>query len=229
MKRLAPVLALAVFVAASSASLARADEQPPLIKHVPVAKANKGDAVNISAEMEDESEIFAPTLYFRYPGARGYSSVAMTRKGAAFVASVQATADVEYWIEAYDEFGNGPTREGSPDRPHRIGVAERAAVARVAPVPAPVPVENVPEPVAPPPAPDAFVDTTPAPPPPVAFVDVPPPLADAFLEIEEKPIYKEWWFIGTGAAVGAVIIVAGIIAAQPDPVYQNSFSASFKR
>jgi hypothetical protein len=228
MRRLSLAAALLV---ATFAFAARADDtQPPLIRHVPVAKAMKGDSVSISAQMEDQSEIFAPTLYFRYPGARGYSSIAMARKGDSFVASVQATADIEYWIEAYDEFGNGPTREGSPERPHKVAVADKVSAPRPAPVarveaPPPPPTTRA----EPPPPPADFdaqrsVETLP---PPVVEQPVMPP--DVFVQEEAKPIYKEWWFIGGGAVVGVAVVVVAVVALQPDPVYRNVFSASFKR
>ena len=224
------IATLASFLILASVSIASADDtQPPLINHTPVSKANKGDSVAISAQMEDESEIFAPTLYFRYPGARGYSSVAMTRKGDAFVANVQATADIEYWIEAYDEFGNGPTREGSPDRPHRVGVADKApAKAKVDASPIP----SAPAPEAAPPPPEAFDASG-------ALEALPPPSADimpqdpnAMLPDDEpiaEPVYTQWWFLGAVGVVVAGGVVAAIILAQPPPIYQNTWSASVVR
>lgn len=221
---------LAAFILASTALVARAeDTQPPLINHTPVAKAMKGDSVTISAQMEDESEIFAPTLYFRYPGARGYSSVAMTRKGDAFVANVQATADIEYWIEAYDEFGNGPTREGSPDRPHRVGVAEKAAAPKVAKA------DPVAPPMDPPPPAPADVQQFDA----TAAVDaLPPPMVDLEpLEpaplpddlVEPSPVYKQGWFLGTVGVVAAAAVVGIVYVSQPDPINRNTFGVTTSR
>lgn len=136
MRRLVPLVLLAAIGLARPA-LAE-DLQPPRIVHTPVKRAWLGDTVTVSARMQDESEIFAPTLYFRHPGALSYSSIEMSARGDLYVASVEASADIEYWLEAYDEFGNGPTREGSPDKPLVIVVAERpAGVAGLVAEPAP--------------------------------------------------------------------------------------------
>lgn len=222
------LLALVFLVA--SAAVARADDtQPPIIRHTPVSKAMKGDAVSVSADMEDESEIFAPTLYFRYPGAKNYSSIPMTKKGGStYVATVQATADVEYWIEAYDEFGNGPAREGSPDRPHKVTVAEKT-VSRptvVAARPEPKPEPPPPPPAAAEPEPESVVLDAPPP----APLPEPPAFTEPTVITEDpKPIYREWWFIGGGVAVTAAVVTVAVIALQPAPVYRNTFSASFKR
>jgi len=197
------------------------DSTPPLIRHSPIARAGKGDSVTISAQMEDESEIFAPTLYYRYPGAKSYSNVAMGRKGDSFTATVQATADIEYWIEAYDEFGNGPTREGTPDRPHRIGVADRSAprVAREPPRPPPPPPPKPPPPPEPEPQPEPVVAHPPRPPPPP--VPLPPPLPPE----PSKPVYRQWWFwTGTGVIVAGAA-VASFFVLQPAPVHQDVFGA----
>ena len=218
-----------VFLAALAA---RADDTtPPLIRHTPVLRAFKGDTVNIAADMEDESEIFAPTLYFRYPGAKTYSSIPMVKKsGNTYTASVQATADIEYWIEAYDEFGNGPTREGTPDRPHKITVTERIVsrpVVAVAPTAEPPPAPAPPPPPPPVPTEPTFNAPTAAenlPPPPAPPLDVVPTV----LPEEPKPLYKQWWFIGGGAVVTAAVVTVAVIALQPSPVYLDKFTATFK-
>jgi hypothetical protein len=83
-------------------------------------------------------------------------------------------------------------------------------VREVAPEPEPVAPEPVPEPVveAPPPAPEP------------AYTEPP---------VMPEPIYRRWWFIG-GTAVAATALVVGLVVAlQPDPVYRNTLTATFKR
>ena len=208
---------LAVLFAAPAAALAD-DTTPPVIHHTPIASAKKGDQVTVSAVMEDESEIFAPTLYYRYPNARGYSSMAMTRKGDSFVAAVPATADIDYWIEAYDEFGNGPSRDGSPEKPHHIQVVEKAA--KVAPA-KPAITDNEPPPPPPPPPPEEkaqMAEANPPPPPPPRHEEIAPVPVD-------DPVYKKGWFIGTVAGVvvlAAVGVTVGLIASRPSaPTYDT--------
>lgn len=147
MRRLVPLVLLAAIGLARPA-LAE-DLQPPRIVHTPVKRAWLGDTVTVSARMLDESEIFAPTLYFRHRGALSYASREMSARGDHYVATVEASADIEYWLEVYDEFGNGPSREGAPDKPLVIVVAERpAGVAALVAEPAPaLPPEEGAEPV----------------------------------------------------------------------------------
>jgi hypothetical protein len=215
MKLLTPLLAVSVLLAAAPA---RADDTaPPVIKHSGVAKAIKGESVTISAQMEDESEIFAPTLYFRYPGGRGYSSMAMTRRGDEFVASVTATADIEYWIEAYDEFGNGPAREAGPDKPHKITVTEKAApVVAEAPKPAPVA------------APEAPREQSELPPPPPPAAEPAPPAPPEAVEPGEEPIYTNPVFLGvvggSGAVAIGVVIAVIAYANRPPPLFESTIS-----
>lgn len=233
-----PILLLALFASASMARPAQAsDFEAPVIRHTPVASATKGETVSVSARMEDASEIFAPTLYYRFAGDSDYDALAMPMRGDSYVARVEAsrTSDIEYWIEAYDEYGNGPTRDGGPGRPHRIKVTER----RARPAPAPAVVVSAPkpepEPVAKPePAPaPVVVDVAPrpivvdAPPPPPAPVDSVDPF---FLPPEEpQPVYKKAWFLATTGTVGAALIGVAIYALQPDDIHRNTFAATLTR
>lgn len=98
-----------------------ADLTPPQIQHTRLDKAPLGQAVKVRATITDESEVFAPTLYVRAVGQEDFVSIEMTkRKGAEYEAKIpaeQMSSDVEYFIEAFDEHGNGPAREGSPEAP----------------------------------------------------------------------------------------------------------------
>lgn len=231
------VLVATVALSLAWAAPARAEDlDPPIIHHTPAGKANKGETVTISAQMEDESEIFAPTLYYRYPGSRGYSTLPMLRKGDAFVATIQVSADIEYWIEAYDEYGNGPTREGTPDRPLRVEAIDRTPVATQKPAPRPEPVaEPTPEPPADPepvveenkPAFDptqALADVKPSQPTQPDPIIAPPPEPAG-----PRPFYQQWWFYTAAGAVTAAVVTGVVIAAQPDPVYRNTVGTTVGR
>ena len=79
---------LSLFAALAAPAVAMAeDTTPPVIRHTPLTKANKGDQVTISAVMEDESEIFAPTLYFRYPDGVASTEFALRVTGQGIQAS----------------------------------------------------------------------------------------------------------------------------------------------
>src|SRR4051812_23088236 len=92
------VLLIALLLLPVSRALAE-DTDPPTITLDPVVAPARGGQVRFSAHIEDDSEIFAPTLYFRFPGARGYSSVALARSGERWVGTVVMSDDLEYWVE----------------------------------------------------------------------------------------------------------------------------------
>src|SRR5205814_689538 len=71
-----------------------------------------------------------------------------------WVANIPVKGDlVEYYIEAYDQYGNGPGRAGDPDKPFRVDTTgEGGAVAAAPPPPAPAPKKAEPPPPAPAPA-----------------------------------------------------------------------------
>jgi hypothetical protein len=107
-----------------------ADRQPPVFQHTPVTTATQGDNVTIITEIDDDSEIFAPLLWYRYPGAASFSSIDLVRKtGKLWSATIPAPEEsIDYWLEAYDELGNGPAREGGPDQPFHITVKPKPPV-----------------------------------------------------------------------------------------------------
>lgn len=99
------------------------DKKAPVIRHTAIEVATEGAQVVISAEIRDDSGIFAPTLWYRFPGDDTYSSADLVYDGdRVYTAKVTASRPVEYWLEAYDELGNGPARSGTPEKPYRIRI-----------------------------------------------------------------------------------------------------------
>lgn len=98
-----------------------ADVAPPSISHERVFEAPEGRELTISATIVDESPIFAPSVYFRRAGTSEYRLVAMNEvalgRFEAVIPAHQVNGTLEYFIEAFDELGNGPSRAGSPDGP----------------------------------------------------------------------------------------------------------------
>lgn len=114
-------VALPVLLAAMAlATTARADMEPPVIEHAPVRSGTYGDSVTIVAKVTDENEVFPPTLSWRVKGDRRWKVITMALSDGRFVAPLKVVGDLEYWIEAYDAFGNGPATSGSARRPHRL-------------------------------------------------------------------------------------------------------------
>ena len=105
---------------------ARADDtSPPVISHTPVSRGDKGRQTPVFAKIADESKIF-PQIFFRFGPGSGYEKPIDMKpvKGqkSQWGGNLPAPTGnvIEYYIEAYDEFGNGPARAGDPDRPFRV-------------------------------------------------------------------------------------------------------------
>lgn len=172
-------------------ALGQPDTSPPVIAHTPLKQALKGRRLVIKAKISDAHSIFAPAVYVRRKGTSDYDNFPMRPKGAAFQVVLPAsmiTEDLEYFIEAFDDLGNGPSRVGAPSAPIRVQV---------------VPQLSPPPPVVPPPV---------VPPPP----SVVPPSSEvtaAPSEDDEGSIWGRWWLwtaVGVavaGAAVGTVFLL----------------------
>jgi len=115
------------------------DHDPPRLRHKLVAKAKYGAPLSLIAHASDASSIKSVTLNYRIIGNRGYSSVKMeSQRGGSFVGSIPSMTvmrpGVEYYIEAWDELGNGPGLKGSLRAPIRVKVL--GGPLRSAPTPA---------------------------------------------------------------------------------------------
>ena len=115
----------------AQAGRAAGDSSAPVITHTPVARAPAGP-VKIGAKITDESKIF-PQVFFRYSGGAFEPPVDLKKvKGSKdqYEATVMGKAGLEYYVECYDEYGNGPARAGSPEQPFKVELeAEGSAAA----------------------------------------------------------------------------------------------------
>ncbi|MBS2023519.1 MAG: hypothetical protein JST92_14025 [Deltaproteobacteria bacterium] len=104
---------------------------PPVITHTPPAPGSlpKGKAVTITAKFTDESK-FYPQIFFRYGPGPYEKPIDMkkskTGKDMYEVTIPYKTDTVDYYLEAYDDFGNGPARAGDPDKPFALKLGEEA-------------------------------------------------------------------------------------------------------
>lgn len=186
-----------------------ADTSPPTIVHVRVTQAPEGQALTIRARIEDDSEIFAPSVYVRAKGTADFDNISMKKGVDAYEAVVpaeQVDRDLEYFIEAFDEMGNGPAREGSPEAPIVIELYDPAKGP-----PGGTVLATPPPSTAPPPPPGIVAP----PPPPPTYVAAPPPADDD----DDDGVLGAWWFwtlIGVGVTAG---IAGAVIATRgSDPV-----------
>src|SRR6195952_430856 len=111
-----------------------ADTAAPVIEHAPVASAPAGSKwVQLFAKVTDESKFF-PQVFFRYgPGdyQKPLDMKAVKGQKNQFGANVPVKGDVlEYYLEAYDELGNGPARSGDPEKPWRVDTSGNAGTAQ---------------------------------------------------------------------------------------------------
>lgn len=211
--------------------LAAADAEPPTIQHFPVRRVDPGVALTVKARISDPSGVFDPGVSWRNAGGDTFKRVPMQAKGGSefetvIPANAITAAAVEYFIEAFDENGNGPARFGNPQKPIRVAVATMAQMAgEPEPAPVPPPVAGT-APQGQPVAPQHVQPQQPAPPPPVKIIvrttEVPPqgmeptPVNPATPQEEEgmtpKAVGLAALVVG-GGAVAAVLLVVVAAAA----------------
>lgn len=199
----AATLIAALLSAASVTHAVAADTTPPVITHVAVAHAPEGQAVPIRARIEDSGEIFAPSVYVRQVGATDFDNIAMRKVLDAYEAIVpaeQVDKNLEYFIEAFDEMGNGPTREGSPESPLLIKVYD--------PADGPPTAVGV--------TPDIPTKVVPPPPPPPNLVTPQPEPED-----DDDSIVGTWWFWTIVGVVAAGAATGVVLATRSDPLVDS--------
>jgi hypothetical protein len=186
-----------------SAPARAADTAAPVIEHTPVTSVTAGSKwVQIFAKITDESKFF-PQVFFRYgPGdfQKPLDLKAVKGQKNQFGVNVPVKGDaLEYYLEAYDELGNGPARSGDPDKPWRVDTSGNAGTAQAAPKPAPAPIAA----------------TTPPPPRPL-----PPPVRTADSSAGGGRVWT--WVVG-GVGVGALAggLVAGLAFKSADDAYKQ--------
>lgn len=113
-------LALLVGPAAASAE----DLLPPQIIHEPCDAYQTGKPFTVRAQFYDDSALFDPKVVFRTRRVTEWRSTPFKKgEGADFEATIKARdlkGPLEYFIETFDENGNGPARYGSPEAPVRV-------------------------------------------------------------------------------------------------------------
>lgn len=178
-------------------ALAAPDTTAPRVLHAVVSKGVIGQNLELRVEFQDQSDIFEPKLYFRRVGELEYNAIDLVAgaKGqwTGTIPATFVTRDIEYFLEAFDIMGNGPGRNGSPEKPHTVKIVTRID-----------PVEQPKEPKQPPPdtgKPDKH--TGPIAPSGGNVVITPNPPA-------VTPVYQRPWFIAV-MVVGAVAIASGAV------------------
>src|SRR5438067_3529463 len=109
------------------------DGEPPQLTHQPVAAGTRGKPLTIAAHAVDANGVFGPILYVRKRGL-GTGDYVPIRMIASKIVPGDYSVDVpaalinldglEYYIEAWDTAGNGPTRAGSSEVPMAAALEE---------------------------------------------------------------------------------------------------------
>ena len=124
------ISALLVQVVPVSAEPAPRDVTAPRVLHEVVRTATLGTNIDVVVRFEDQSQIFEPKLYFRRVGEDTFNAIDLIVRGnGKWVGTIPAslvTRDLEYFLEAFDVFGNGPAWHGTQERPHFIKVVSQA-------------------------------------------------------------------------------------------------------
>lgn len=161
------LLSLLLFALAALAPPARADDTtPPVLSHTPVTKASPGP-VAISVSVTSPRKVF-PQVFWRVKGGPWKAPIDLKKaKGGHYEGTLTlGNEPLEYYIECYDEIGNGPARVGEVDKPILLTSGTAA--------PAPAPVATTPPPAPPAPVAKAEPPPKPAPAPVVATVQAEP-------------------------------------------------------
>jgi hypothetical protein len=102
---------------------------PPEITHNAVTQATRGQSIEIHARMVGDTGVQGATVWFRHAGERDFRALPMGNIGGdeytATVPASMTSSDIEYYLEAFDRFGNGPARSGGPTNPYRLGVSSQ--------------------------------------------------------------------------------------------------------
>src|SRR5205823_2384176 len=106
-------------------------------------KGEKGKQTPVFARITDESKIF-PQLFYRFAAGAQYEKPidmkpvkGQRNQWGANLPPPPGTV-LEYYLEAYDEFGNGPARAGDPDKPFVVDFGPTEVAQDQQRVPAPV-------------------------------------------------------------------------------------------
>ena len=179
-----------------SAGAATQDREPPSIVHEPCTTFDNTTAMTLWAQFYDASAIFEPKVVYRTGRDTQWRHVAFTRSSdsinfSAALTLQAGTQSVAYFIETFDEHGNGPTRFGSPDTPVTMQATANAPKCNQVPQPANAPmattVASLTLPAA---APDALTQPSPQP-------------AKGACQQANAPFYCSGWF---WTAVGTVAL-----------------------
>lgn len=137
-------LFVSIWLALASATAGGETRPMVVIEHRPLESFPAGSAVTVKARMVSRTgqKIFEPAVFARPRGATDFLRIPMLPLQTApevFQASLPpelTRRDLDYFLETFDEEGNGPFRKGTPEAPLQASAILRA--------PPPLPAEAMP-------------------------------------------------------------------------------------
>ena len=203
------ILLLALLLVPRAEVAASEDTLPPSIVHEPCEQYKKGYGFEIRARFLDDSAIFDPKVIYR-SGGDFWRNVPFVREQRtddfkAFIRAKDLKGPLEYFIEAFDENGNGPARYGSPEAPVKVLPALAPEECRQIIEMHPMTARPLSPSSAPPAAPSPSA-ATPGDDADAALKSPVPPPAGGFCSGPERPFYCQPWVWGVAGAV----VVGGV-------------------
>lgn len=192
--RLARLSFMLVCLSMAVPAIASADSSMPRIVHEACTEFVRGRPYTISARFEDESQLFDPKVIYRTRAGGHWKHASFKKDGDEFHVVLlprEMRKQLEYFIEVFDEFGNGPARMGSPDAPIKLKAAKGAEACEQIPKNTEVVVMATGSPE---PKPTPVTPVTPP-------VKLKEPQGECSNEV--RPLYCEPWLWG---GVGAVVL-----------------------
>lgn len=106
-----------------------ADTVAPVIGFQPCETFQKDRPFSVLARFADESALFEPKLVYHAAGDKVWKHVKFVPEGElwrAVIPKAELSGALEYFVEVFDENGNGPSRLGSPEAPLFARAVRRA-------------------------------------------------------------------------------------------------------
>ena len=113
---------------------ARADDNKAPVISDPQASQKSG-RVTVGARITDETGVLQALVFWRKVGDSSYEQVNLVKvSGDQFSATFDSKGadDIEYYLQAIDELGNGPSKLGDARSPQSLSSGRKSAPARVA-------------------------------------------------------------------------------------------------
>lgn len=205
---------LGALIVAAPASASAADTLMPTIVHEACLEYEEDKPFVVRARFEDESQLYDPQLVYRLRPSSRWKQTQFAKEAGSedFTATIEPNdpaGPIEYFIQVFDEHGNGPARIGSIDSPIEVLPARRPAPCQQIPAETAVTVtESSARSAAG--GGDAWVAggaTSPGGP--TAVTGTAPPPAPGTCDGENRPLYCEPWL---WAVAGSVVLTGAGVA-----------------